>query len=376
MTNDLNQYTKKRNGFLPYIAGGAGVAFLALLAGFVLKPGGHNDQVNAVSTYQGEDKAALDALYQDAVSKGEAKLVITGEEASDPTTNAGAVYATFSKRFPGIKVVSATAYGADLFARIDGEYTSGNHQTSVIVIGPSDVNYIGKQGRLIKWLPTNAGKLPDSYRDPNGWFAYVWRAPLGLAYNTEKLNPEDVPHTIDELGDPKWKGKISAFDVSSGSNTSVFAQTELLQNGFVTEEQLKKIRENSVLVKENPYGPVAEGRADIGIWYLSIPQGAPVAFAPLVDGTAMLFSAFAILDKAPAPDAAKLLFTWLLTQDGQRTIVEKSPFSLSTIKNGPKSATAVDVSGYEDKIGKLPASEFYDDIQKWLPTIKRIWASE
>lgn len=376
MTKDLDQYTRKRNSFLPYIAGGAGVAFLAFLAGFVLKAGGHNDQVKAVSTYQGEDKAALDALYQDAMSKGEARLVITGEGASDPTTNAGAVYATFSKRFPAIKVVSATAYGANLFARIDGEYTSGNHQTSAIVIGPSDVNYIGNQGRLIKWLPINAGKLSDSYKDPNGWFAYVWRTPLGLAYNTEKLKPEDVPHTIDELGDPKWKGKISAFDVSSGANTSVFAQTELLQNRFVTEEQLKKIRENSVLVKENPFDPVAEGRADLGIWYSSIPQGAPVAFATLVDGTAMLFSAFAILDKAPAPDAAKLLFTWLLTQDGQRIIVEKSPLSLSTIKNGPKSTTAVDVSGYEDKVGKLPASEFYDDIQKWLPTIKRIWASE
>jgi iron(III) transport system substrate-binding protein len=36
----------------------------------------------------------------------------------------------------------------------------------------------------------------------------IFRVAGGLTYNTEKVKPEDLPNTWDELLDPKWAGKV------------------------------------------------------------------------------------------------------------------------------------------------------------------------
>ena len=65
--------------------------------------------------------------------------------------------------------------------------------------------------------------IPAQYRDPDDlWFALALRART-IIYNSDELQPDQVPKTYAEVGDPKWKGKICLRNSSNGYQQSLVA---------------------------------------------------------------------------------------------------------------------------------------------------------
>ena len=81
---------------------------------------------------------------------------------------------------------------------------------------------------LLAALPDElAGKVDEKFRSPaNEWVATSGRARV-LAYNTEKLKPEDLPKSVKELTDPKWKGRVGWAPENASFQAFVAAMVEL-----------------------------------------------------------------------------------------------------------------------------------------------------
>ncbi len=76
----------------------------------------------------------------------------------------------------------------------------------------------------VDWKPLVAeGTNPEQvvqYPGLRGSLVY-WTGTIGLQYNPEKVTAAEVPKTLADLGDPKWKGKVGIFHY--GSYWSVWA---------------------------------------------------------------------------------------------------------------------------------------------------------
>lgn len=114
----------------------------------------------------------------------------------------------FNKAYPDIDVQSITLRPDDSAQRLLVEQAAGRGISADVVYGGLDVfGSVIKQGLIDKSIDwTTLGVSKDIVTDSN--MVRLYRTGGGLTYNTEKVKPEDLPNTWDELIDPKWAGKV------------------------------------------------------------------------------------------------------------------------------------------------------------------------
>ena len=152
-----------------------------------------------------------------------------------------------------------------------------------------------------------------------------------VAFNTKLVNPAEIKSYWDLLN-PKWKGKIVAYDPTqggSGDATRFFYHHKSLGPEFIK----RILSETDIVISSDTrqmgdwlaggkyaisiFGPVS--RMDLDLMQT---QGLPVDwFKPdhLKEGTYITAGSggVALINKAPHPNAAKVGFNWLLSREGQ-----------------------------------------------------------
>src|SRR5690606_25187573 len=221
-----------------------------------------------VSACGGQGSADVDAETLNAMSVEELAEAAKGEEVywlttMYPTETAQKVADAFTAKYPGITV---------------------------------QVDRKKEAGYVDCYLPESAKDLDKKYLDPNGcWFA-ARESVFTLAYNTDKVDPADVPKSYLDLADPKWRGKIGMLDPALSNNvfSAYFTMSRKIGNGDLdaTKDYWQKVGANKpVLYKEGGalINAVASGEVavvwvfDYRAWELK-DSGAPVALATPKEG--------------------------------------------------------------------------------------------
>ena len=239
---------------------------------------------------------------------------------------AEAVSKAFQAKYPAIKVQVERSGSERIFQRIGQEYTSGVFNGDVIETSDA-VHFLmfKAQGWLTPAVPEDVAKLwPAAQKDPDGQFA-AYRAHLSvLAYRTDQVKPEDAPKTWIDLLDPKYKGKmVKAHPGYSGTiMTSTFALSQLL--GW---DYFQKLGQQGVLQVQSSTEPpktLAQGERAIeadgneyNIFRLQ-EKGTPIAIVYPTEGTPIAIGDCGILSKPPHPNAAKLFYAYLFSQEAQQ----------------------------------------------------------
>ena len=113
---------------------------------------------------------------------------------------------------------------------------------------------------------STTGAWPQAFPDPEGkWFALGMRARV-ICYHTGRVMPDDAPKTLEDLLDPKWKGRIVMAEPTFGTTGGDVASWFVHYGGDRAREILRGLKANGVrLVSGNSTAvrTVAEGRADI-----------------------------------------------------------------------------------------------------------------
>lgn len=109
--------------------------------------------------------------------------------------------------------------------------------------------------------------VPAAYRDSeNRWVATSGRGRV-VAYSTERVDGAELPASIFDLTDPKWKGRI-ALPATNGSFLAHVTAMRVLHGDEATAEWLAGIKANEpVAVRNNTAAiqAIGDGEADIAV---------------------------------------------------------------------------------------------------------------
>lgn len=289
----------------------------------------------------------LSSLYDAAKAAGEKEVVIY-----TPYGNHQPLWDAFAATFPGITPTVVVTTGAPLFAKLEAERATGSHAADLLFSNLSTVTVLQKQGYLTPDVPVTAAALPDRYKEPGGFFQVPFLNLFTLVYNTRLVPEAELPKTLDEVLDDRWKGRITYGQVT-GTGATDFNLATLDHNGALTAEQLAKIHANAVHSESNAAAiqQVAQGRAVFDLWAPTqsvvpvIADGAPLAILPLADSSLVWGPGFALLEGAPHQSAAKLLKAWIYTPDAQKLYAEHTN-SYGTLPGTSKPEALPEITGY------------------------------
>ena len=261
-----------------------------------------------------------------------------------------AEWQAFQKKYPKIKVTLISADAAQIQQRILAERRGGKYLADVIRLGGGTSTSLYKAKALD---PVAAALILPEVKDPSKWlegrhhyndvdnqYVFVYAAfPLHLlGYNHKLVDPQTLRSYADLL-DPKWKGKLTIKDPKEpgGGSPLLF----LFHNPQLGPEYIKKLFAATAptLVRNERLQTdwIASGKFPLAITAKADQveeaksQGLPVdmldAHVFRKDGVALEAGGtmIALANKAPHPNAAKVLINWFLSREGQTAIQKNGP---------------------------------------------------
>jgi iron(III) transport system substrate-binding protein len=253
----------------------------------------------------------------------------------------------FQKRYPEIKINFVGGRAPVVGPKLITERRAGKYLADVILTGPGTPYRILYKNKALD--PIGAALILPEVLDESKWwqgrhhyvdaeneYIFVYEATVqsgDIAYNTQLVKPEELKSYWDLL-EPKWRGKIVAMDpkvsgaVSRGIRFFYF-QTELGPNFIARlfgETDMTLARDFTQMLDW-----LAAGKFSLGIFVGStetakaVSQGLPIReFSPgqFKEGAAVspFNGTVSLINRAPHPNAAKVLINWLLSKEGQTAV--------------------------------------------------------
>ncbi len=189
---------------------------------------------------------------------------------------------------------------------------------------------------LLAPLPASvATTVPEAYRAPSGdWTGVSGRARV-ISYDPEQVPAADVPQSIFDLTDPKWKGQVAIAPTNASFQAFVTAM-RVSQGDEVTKAWLEGLVANDVQTYEKNsliLDAVDTGQAQLGLinhyyWYEKAAEvgadamRAQIAFTKPEDpGSLVNVAGVGILKGAAGNPKAAQFVEWLLSPSTQEWFV-------------------------------------------------------
>jgi iron(III) transport system substrate-binding protein len=257
----------------------------------------------------------------------------------------------FQKKFPKIKVVLVPGNAAQIQQRLLAERRAGKFLADVVRLGGGTSTSLYKAKALD---PISSALILPEVNDPSKWFdgkhhyndrenqyTFVYAAfPLRLlGYNTKLVEPKAIT-SFWHLLDPKWKGKSTLKDPKDpgGGSPLLF----LYHNPQLGPDYIKKLLTvGGLTLVRDPRERLQTDWLASGKFPISITskaddvdeakrQGLPVDVLDahaLKEGAALEAGGtmISLVNRAPHPNAAKVLINWFLSREGQMTIQKTEP---------------------------------------------------
>jgi iron(III) transport system substrate-binding protein len=230
----------------------------------------------------------------------------------------------FKKDFPKIKTSYIRAQTGALYTKILSERSAGRFQVDVLQLSDmAPAMDFQKKGGWEQYVSPEAKAYKPAYlSNPAGYFFWTGVTFAGIAYNKNKVKPEDAPKGWKDLLDPKWKDSMSSKISSSGTQ---FAQWYALRNLYGPDfwKEFAKQRPRGFDSRVQLFDRLAKGDdkicavAEWAAVTLYLEKSAPIEFVAPADGLTVTPLIVGMVSKAPHPEAAKLFIDWAMSNRGQ-----------------------------------------------------------
>jgi len=195
-----------------------------------------------------------------------------------------------------------------------------------------DAAALGAVVDLFATLPEAlVANVPAAYRDTeNRWVATSGRGRV-LAYSTERVEADELPASMFDLTDEKWKGRI-ALPATNGSFLAHVTAMRVLHGDDVAREWLAGIAANEPVAVRNNTAAVqalGDGEADIALinnYYLSrflnrdadFPVNQTLFSTEGDIGNLLLVAGMGVLNSSTHQDEAQAFIEFLLSPTAQQ----------------------------------------------------------
>lgn len=286
----------------------------------------------------GGQKASAPATSagDDLVAKAKAEGKVVLYAGGHTREGVESVAKAFQEKY-GIPVEYTRKGSGEVVKMVEAEKSANAIRVDMIsVADPTIAMGWAKSGLLANYKPSNWDDIIDSVKDKDGYWSTYSITMLGIMYNTAKL--KNPPQTWEEIFDPKYK-VVHASPAYSGTAASFMNAIINSPEGWAFYEKLKK---NSPIVVQSALAlpqMLLAGEADLGIPGIESQvedakkAGQPVGLIYPKKNQPTLLSPIAVMKDAPHPNAARLLYQFHLSPEGQklhadgggRSVLKKDP---------------------------------------------------
>lgn len=270
-------------------------------------------------------------------AKKEGQVNVYTHDGQAPILETGA----FQKRYPEIKIVYTFTRGNTTEQRVFSERRAGRYLADVFIHGGTNNIEFQRVGALDPLKP--ALLLPEVADESKWWlgkhpwvdperqyiFMHIGSAqPFLFGYNTKLVNPKEF-RSLRDILNPKWRGKIVAYDIRAGGYGG-WPSRMLYHHPNYGPEFLKEFygKTEVTLTRDARLALdwLAVGKFTLCFFCSDRPlreakqQGLPVDILDIVKDAVALASQGATIglpNRAPHPDAARVFLNWLLSREGQ-----------------------------------------------------------
>jgi iron(III) transport system substrate-binding protein len=317
--------------------------------------------VAEVANYRGADRQA----FLEAGAKKEGVVMIYGSVTPGTT---GPVFDAFTKKYPYIRLEQFTGDSLDTVRRAIEEFKAKHYSVDAFDASLGGMIPLRSMGFFQPfWSPELAAMRPDAIEKDRLW-ALDFESFVSLGYNTKEVSEADVPKSLDDLLDPKWKGKMAVPGSSTFANW-IGATLREKDEGWLRKLAGQEVKvynlggralANLVVSGEVPLSPAIFNSH----MFESAQKGAPVSWRPL-GPVHTNTSPIGLAKYAPHPHAGMLLIDFFISKEGQLIRQNMGYASGRTDIEFPnRPTTAID-----------PASSpsYTEDFEKWQKMASEIF---
>ena len=235
----------------------------------------------------------------------------------------------------GIEVFYVRLSASELFTRIQAE--AENPQVSLWFGTSVDtLNVAAAQGYLEAYTPNGIENIPESLRDPNGFWTAHSLSVLCLASNEDWLAESGVnpPTSWAELLDEKYKDEVVvAHPGTSGVAYAWLSSMVSLMGEDAAIAYMQKLDKNIVQYSKGGAAPARMaglGESGVGLCWScdalnTIDAGYKLTLTYPEEGTPFEITGMALVKNGPADEMenAKKYMDWAITKEAQKMYVDK-----------------------------------------------------
>ena len=236
----------------------------------------------------------------------------------------------FEKKYPFVKIEYYRADSDQLAQKMIAEYQAKKFDVDILD-GTSTIVLVKKAGYLQRFFSPYLSDYPANLKGADGYWAVPNVYFMTLGYNTKLDKPNEVPKSVKDLLDPKWKGKM-IWSTSGGSGAPIF-----IGNTLMTLGEEKGMAYLQSLAKQGVAKTTASNRAVLDMVIaeeyaiainifnyhavISNKAGAPVDWQALEPVPGQV-KTLGLAKNAPHSHASMLLIDFLVSKEGQKLLQE------------------------------------------------------
>jgi iron(III) transport system substrate-binding protein len=229
----------------------------------------------------------------------------------------------FEAEYPFLKVEILTGGPQSILNRILTEYRAGRHNYDTLNIRSSALFTLKKANAVGRYDSPYRRGLRPGFHDKDGYFNGIWASLMVFLYNTKQVSKAEAPKSLNDLLQPKWKGKMGLdqdaddflaalleyYGDEKGKQLarSLGSQGLNIRKGRTLVSQLVAAGEFPLQIDAHHHEAVALRRAGAPIEYVF-----PEPFIPVKSVSSLVMSS-----QPPHPHAAALLVDFMISKKGQ-----------------------------------------------------------
>ena len=236
----------------------------------------------------------------------------------------------FMNKNPNVQMDYYCAGTGKVMTKMAAEKQAGKIRADIIWVGdPTNYLTFKEEGKLLAYESPEAATIPSALKDEDNYYCAARIVTLGIVYNTNNVKGEDIPKDWADLLNPRFNTYVTMTDPTF-SGTTLYTVAAFVQNKEFGWEFLKQLKKNGIKIQKGSsavVNAVGGGEYDvcIGVNYIAQSKkakGTPVEFVYPESGISTIASPIAIIKDSENVEAAKLLYDFILSLDGQQLLVD------------------------------------------------------
>ncbi len=259
-------------------------------------------------------------LYENARTEQEIVLSIGG-----PTEPWQECADAFQATYPGIEVTINGGFSNVLTPQIDKQLRTGQLQVDVAVLQTlQDFARWKREGQLLRFMPEGWETIDATFKDPDAAWVGITVNLIAYTYNSERLQPADVPQSALDFLQPQFKGQAVTPYPADDDVTLYRFHTIVERYGW---EFMDRYMANEPTFIQGHLGALRSISAGdnlvtfdmiAALTLIEKAEGKPAELAfPSADLMPIWAQGAAIFKDAPHTNAGKLFITWFLEKEQQ-----------------------------------------------------------